>query len=159
MGLLFTIAAGRLQHSLSQIRVPRDSWPHFTLLVSRARSPYLYTPGTGRPDYTPRHWIPFPSPRTTDRATVEVFDPASRLQSSTVFSSYIAYPNPRKLRLITCTPYPWTRLVITQRRAVFQESISMETCFAHSFPGSGSTCHIVSKNSTDEKNWELRGSK
>jgi hypothetical protein len=27
--------------------------------------------------YTPRHWVPFPSPPTTHRATVEVFDPAS----------------------------------------------------------------------------------
>jgi hypothetical protein len=25
----------------------------------RARSPYLYPPGTGWPGYTPRHWVPF----------------------------------------------------------------------------------------------------
>jgi hypothetical protein len=43
----------------------------------RARSPYLYPPGTGWPDYTPRHWVPFSSPPTTRSATVEVFDPAS----------------------------------------------------------------------------------
>jgi hypothetical protein len=43
----------------------------------RARSPYLYPRGTGRPGYTPRHWVPFSSPPTTRRATVEVFDPAS----------------------------------------------------------------------------------
>jgi hypothetical protein len=35
----------------------------------RARSPYLYSPGTGRPSYS--------SPPTTHRAMVEVFDPAS----------------------------------------------------------------------------------
>jgi hypothetical protein len=29
------------------------------------------------PSYTPRHWVPFSSPRTVRRATVEVFDPAS----------------------------------------------------------------------------------
>jgi hypothetical protein len=29
------------------------------------------------PGYTPRHWVPFSSPPTTRRATVEVFDPAS----------------------------------------------------------------------------------
>jgi hypothetical protein len=30
----------------------------------RARSPYLYPPETGCPNYTPRHWVPFPSPPT-----------------------------------------------------------------------------------------------
>jgi hypothetical protein len=35
------------------------------------RSPYLYPPGTGWPSYTPRHWVPSPSPFTTRRATVE----------------------------------------------------------------------------------------
>jgi hypothetical protein len=39
----------------------------------RAKSLYLYPPGTGWPSYTPGHWVPFPSPLTTDRATVEVF--------------------------------------------------------------------------------------
>jgi hypothetical protein len=38
----------------------------------RARSPYLYPPGTGWPSYTPRHWVPFSSPPTTRRATAEV---------------------------------------------------------------------------------------
>jgi hypothetical protein len=36
------------------------------------RSPYLYPPATGWPNYTSRHWIPFPSPLTTRRTTVEV---------------------------------------------------------------------------------------
>jgi hypothetical protein len=36
------------------------------------RSPYLYPPGTGWPNYTLRHWVPFPSPITIHRATVEV---------------------------------------------------------------------------------------
>jgi hypothetical protein len=38
----------------------------------RARSPYLYPPGTGWPRYTLGHCVPFPSPLTTRRATVEV---------------------------------------------------------------------------------------
>jgi hypothetical protein len=51
----------------------------FTVLDSRlptwrARSPYLYRPGTRWPSYKPRHWVPFSSPPTTLRATVEVFD-------------------------------------------------------------------------------------
>jgi hypothetical protein len=53
---------------LSDLRLP-PTW--------RARSPYLHPPGTGWPDYTPRHWVPFLSPPTTRRATVEIFDPAS----------------------------------------------------------------------------------
>jgi hypothetical protein len=42
----------------------------------RARSPYLYPPGTEWPSYTPRHWVPFSSP-TTRRVTVELFEAAS----------------------------------------------------------------------------------
>jgi hypothetical protein len=48
-----------------------------TPLTWRAKSPYLYPPGTGWPGYTPRHWVPFSSPLTTRRATVEVLEPAS----------------------------------------------------------------------------------
>jgi hypothetical protein len=53
---------------LSQIR-DSPTW--------RARSLYLYPPETGWPSYTPRHWVPFPSPPMTRRVTVEVFDHAS----------------------------------------------------------------------------------
>jgi hypothetical protein len=63
--------------------VPRDSRPYIivpileTLPTWKARSPYLYPPGTGCPRYTPGHWVSFPSPLTTRRATVEVFYPSS----------------------------------------------------------------------------------
>jgi hypothetical protein len=58
---------------------------HDHILLSQIRDspnqegqvPYLYPPGTGWLDYTPRHWVSFSSPPTTRRATVEVFDPAS----------------------------------------------------------------------------------
>jgi hypothetical protein len=43
----------------------------------RARPSYLYPSGTGWPSYVPRHWVPFSSPPTNRRATVEVFKPAS----------------------------------------------------------------------------------
>jgi hypothetical protein len=82
-GLSFTIAAGPRQRSHSQVRVPRDSWPYFTVSNSSlpptwtVRSLYLYHPGTGYPSYTPRHWIPLSSPPVTSRATVEVFEHAS----------------------------------------------------------------------------------
>jgi hypothetical protein len=63
--------------------VPQDSRPYFIVPILetpptwRARSPYLYPPGTRYPRYTPGHWVRFPSPLTTLRATVEVFYPAS----------------------------------------------------------------------------------
>jgi hypothetical protein len=44
----------------------------------RARFPYLYALGTGWPSYTSRQWVPFSSPPTTRRATVELFEPASK---------------------------------------------------------------------------------
>jgi hypothetical protein len=58
---------------LSQIR---DS-PNLVGQVS-----IIISPGTGWPGYTPRHWVPFSSPPTTRRATVEVFDPTSTRDSS-----------------------------------------------------------------------------
>jgi hypothetical protein len=54
--LLFAIAAGPCQRNLSLVRVPWDSRLHFTVSDSR---------------------LPFLSPPTTRRVTVEVFDPAS----------------------------------------------------------------------------------
>jgi hypothetical protein len=63
--------------------VPRDSRPYFNVPILetpptwRARSPYLYPPGTRWPRYISGHWVPMPSPLTTRRATVEVFYPAS----------------------------------------------------------------------------------
>jgi hypothetical protein len=59
--------------------VPRDSRPYSIVPILetpptwRARSQYLNPPGTGWPRYTPGHWVPFPSPLTTRRATVELF--------------------------------------------------------------------------------------
>jgi hypothetical protein len=50
---LFTIAAGPRQRSHSRVRVPKDSRPW------RVRSPYFYPPGTWRPGFTPKHWVPF----------------------------------------------------------------------------------------------------
>jgi hypothetical protein len=62
---------------------PEASRPYFIVLILetpltwKARSPYLYPPGTGWLSYIPGHWVPFPSPLTTRRAAVEVFYPAS----------------------------------------------------------------------------------
>jgi hypothetical protein len=55
-GLPFAIATCPRQRSHFRVRVPRDSWPYFTVSDSR---------------------LPFSSPSTTRRVKVEVFDPAS----------------------------------------------------------------------------------
>jgi hypothetical protein len=55
-GLSFKFAAGPRQRSHSRVRIPSDSRPYFAVSDSR---------------------IPFSSPPTTRRATVEVFDPTS----------------------------------------------------------------------------------
>jgi hypothetical protein len=55
-GLSFAIAASPRQHGHSRVRVSWDSWPYFTASDTR---------------------LPFSSPHTTRRVTVEVFDPAS----------------------------------------------------------------------------------
>jgi hypothetical protein len=56
----------------------------------RARSTYLYLPGTGCPGFTPRNWVSFSSPLTTSRAEVNLFS-----------SRYIA---PTRAAQKTCLP-------------------------------------------------------
>jgi hypothetical protein len=90
MVLSFTIDAGPRQHSHSQVRVPRDCLRFQTPPTWRARSPYLYPPGTGWPSYTPRHGVPFSSPPTTRRVTVEVFDPTSTQDCLCMYVVYYA---------------------------------------------------------------------
>jgi hypothetical protein len=81
MGLLFTIAAAPAVILGSESRGTRDHI--FTVWDTRLPQPggtgrpYLYPPGRGWPSYIPRHRVPFSSPPTTRRATVEVFEPAS----------------------------------------------------------------------------------
>jgi hypothetical protein len=53
----------------------------------RPRSPCLYPSETGWLSYIPRHWVPFSSPPTTRRATVDVFEPASQSQSQSYFTT------------------------------------------------------------------------
>jgi hypothetical protein len=52
-------------------------WDSFNLEGQVPAFTFVYPPGTGWPSYTPRHWVPFSSPSTTRRATVELFEPAS----------------------------------------------------------------------------------
>jgi hypothetical protein len=69
--LSFTYADGPRQRSLSRVRVPWHSWPYFTVSVLI---------------------LPFSSPPTTRRVTVEVFDPAStRVTASTPSGKLVFY--------------------------------------------------------------------
>jgi hypothetical protein len=100
-GLSFTIAAGPRQRSHSRVWVPRDSRPYFTVSYSR---------------------LPFLSPPTTRRATVEVFDSASTRGDFVLIrtAAYIAHRHPRKCllnfrlhgsvfhtELVSKNPPPW----------------------------------------------------
>jgi hypothetical protein len=82
--------------------VPQNSRPYFTVSFEipptwRARSPYLYSPGTGWPIYTTGYWVSFSSPLTTRRAMVEVFYPAS---TRTTRSRYVALARTAKKKNI-----------------------------------------------------------
>jgi hypothetical protein len=70
-GLSFTIAAGPHQRSHFRVWVPWDSWPYFT--VSDLR-------------------LPFWSPPTTRRVTVEVFIPCPTTDGLTTISGYSLRP-------------------------------------------------------------------
>jgi hypothetical protein len=113
MGLSFTITAGPRQGSHSQVRVPRDSWPYFTLRFEtpptwRARSPYLYLPGTGWPRYTPRHCIPLSPPPPARRAKVKVFDPTSTRVTSNCRACNTSARTTQK------TPFPNNSSIVTE---------------------------------------------
>jgi hypothetical protein len=54
----------------------------------RARSPSLYLLGAGWQSYAPRHRVSFPSPPATRKATVEVFELASRRGSTNSESEF-----------------------------------------------------------------------
>jgi hypothetical protein len=57
--------------------------------IWRIRFPYLYPRGTGWPSYTSRHWVRFPSPPTTRKATVEAFELASTRDTHLLSLHYI----------------------------------------------------------------------
>jgi hypothetical protein len=83
VGLSFTSAVGPRQRCHSQVWVPRDSWPYFTVPHSRlpqpgAADPCIYIPPrTGWPGHNSRHWVPFSSLSASRWATMELFGHAS----------------------------------------------------------------------------------
>jgi hypothetical protein len=82
-----------------------------TLPTCRARSPYLYPPGTGWLGYAPRHWVPFPSPLTMRRVTVEVFDPTFTREfwfDSVLYRLYSLQADPLKTHPLSSNRYKRT---------------------------------------------------
>jgi hypothetical protein len=71
-GLSFRIAAGPRQRSHFRVRLPWGSWPYITVSDSKR---------------------PFSSPPTTRRATVEVFDTASKRELSLTLLNWILLYN------------------------------------------------------------------
>jgi hypothetical protein len=81
-GLSFVYAVGPCQSNLSRVRVPWDSRQYFTLSDLR---------------------LPFSSPPTTRRLTVEIFDPASIwVRSSTEITLSLAYNISAPITLYCC---------------------------------------------------------
>jgi hypothetical protein len=80
-GLSFTVAAGPRQRSYFRVRVPWESWPYFTVSDST---------------------LPFSSPPTTRRVTVEVFDPASTRDdfNSRINSLFVIFLGPCRSHLL-----------------------------------------------------------
>jgi hypothetical protein len=84
MGLSFTTCcwSSQAQSLLSQIRDPPNLEGQVPVFISpRNRVTQLY----------PRHWVPFPSPPTTRRATLEVSEPASTRKKPPFFRSSLPF--------------------------------------------------------------------
>jgi hypothetical protein len=100
--------------------------PHFVVSdmrlpqLGRARSPYLYPPGTRWPSCTPRYWVPFWPPPTTSRA---VWDPC-------YISSGWTHTKHRSFS------YPQECVCVAQQWVVYQESLHGYV-LTESLPSSG----------------------
>jgi hypothetical protein len=99
----------------------------------RVRSPHLYPPGTGWPSYTPRHWVPFSSPPTARRTTVEVFDPAST-RDPEVSSKFCPAYNPGH--------GPCRTPISRQYFHCWASTRCRGNVFTHSFHSNGCACYI-----------------
>jgi hypothetical protein len=95
MGLSFTIYAGPRQRIHSQIRVPWDSRPNFTVSDSR---------------------LPILTPPTTRRVTVEVFDPASTREAPVLVCTTPYIVSGLHGNLLVARSYPWKLFLIPLTR-------------------------------------------
>jgi hypothetical protein len=136
MSLSFTIAAGPRQHSHSQVRVPRDSRPYFTVSHSRL----LQHGGSGPRIYIPqKQGDPAISPGTGLRMRSYL---NGRLYSLTVSMENIYYFRNNDLvskSLQLPFAYPWTRLTPSDGFC-----ISAETCLTSRFLVTAYMSHYIS---------------
>jgi hypothetical protein len=115
----FTIAARPRQHSHSRVRVPRDSRSYFT--VSDAR-------------------LPFSSPPTASRATVEVFHPASTRDELLRWLNCLSVSNSRIKSTQSQSYIAIDRIEITTTNSSSVSaclSVVTDTCFSKTFSSSG----------------------
>jgi hypothetical protein len=139
-----TIASGPCQSSLSWAEGPQNSRPYFTVSSEtpptwRARSPYLYLPGTGWPSYIPRHWVPLPSPLTTRRdygggILTRLHTGVTICETSSVTNDSNSYSSCYKGCLVT-----WT--ILHQTSAELKPLISSVSGFA--FPDVANICAFI----------------
>jgi hypothetical protein len=125
MGPSFIYATGPRQRSLSRVWVPWDSWAYFT--VSDLR-------------------LPFSSPPTTRRVTVQIFEPASTL----VFTDWLVlfitsrHGQRRKHRSsVVVQLLPWNWYVRVGWLSRYIAPAVVRSLISLSLPSNGSTCHNV----------------
>jgi hypothetical protein len=112
-GLPFTISVGPRQRSHSRIPVPWDSRPYFTVSDSR---------------------LPFTSPRTTRRVTVEVFYPASTrnmVRTNRLLSFYTTHTTEKTMppTILRCRGKVFTELLPSNDRRIHRRT-RRDTCLA-----------------------------
>jgi hypothetical protein len=130
MGLSFTIAAGPRQSSRSQVRVPRDSWPHFIVSDSRL-------PQTGRPG--PRVCIP-------QEQGGPVMPPGTGFSFRRLL--FITFLHGPHRNTVSLSLYPF---VVEAR--LFAKPLLINGCcilISRSLRGNGSTCYNIIKKETAE---------
>jgi hypothetical protein len=124
----------------------------------RARYRYLYSPGTGWPGYTPRHWVPFSSPPTTRRVTVEVFDPASTRDWTGCFEPHRKHAVSTVNVLLRAYSFPWERVyrAIAQKRSLYIRPSHSNSCSRYSIFhfNDGSIC--FHGNDLEKTLWNIR---
>jgi hypothetical protein len=146
MGLSFKIAAGPLQCSHSQVRVPRDSWPYFTVSDSR-----LLQPG----GLAPRIYIPLEQGDPVKPPGTELY--FRRLLRLAGLRWKYSAPPPHGISDLSrfCTTYIVSRR--TDRKRIRCPAVDIcepqtkyllccqECVFIGPLPNNGSTCHNIFK--------------
>jgi hypothetical protein len=135
MSLSFTIVAGRRQRCHSQVRVPRDSWPHLTVSDWRLPQPG----GSGPRIYIPRNWLAQLYPQVLGSLLVASYDWQSygggirpHLHTAGFIAIWSPLHGPRRKHCFQQFPYCCAR---TRCRGNLFVLLSL--------PSDGSTCYNI----------------